>query len=208
MKKVCCCVPLSWDYLPAQFFKSYCEMSQYAIGKYGMSITSNRSCYMDHMRDQLASIAIKEGANYILFLDADQTYPADTPERLMKHVDSGKLVVGGVTPDKRDGRPLVYKFGDRDKIRRLEPDEFKINQGLKSVDCMGFGGIMVHPKVFRKMKPPYFKMSWDEENRQLLGEDVKFYLNCRLYGIQPWCDTDLVYGHVSNRIMNVHEDYQ
>ena len=98
MKHIICCIPLSWEYIPRLFFLSWYNMQLYAQGKYHLSIHTNTMCYSDHARDILVKEALKHKPDYILFIDADQVYPANTPEVLMKHADSGKLVVGGITP--------------------------------------------------------------------------------------------------------------
>lgn len=193
---VICCIPLSWKFIPVDFFESWCKMVGYSIGKYQLGMITANCCYMDKMRDDLGKNAMKYKPDYLLWLDADQIYPADTPERLMRHVDNGKLVVGGLTPDRASGEPLVYEIvpGDEGVIKR---NDVTVGQGLIKVDAMGFGGIMTSPKVFKIMKPPYFQMTWNRKLRGTLGEDVRFYNNCKHAGIDVWCDTNLLYEHLN-----------
>ena len=98
MKEVVCLVPLSWDFVPACFLHSWTNMTDYANGRYRIRMVATRSPYLDSLRDLLVRQALDGDPDYILWLDADQRYPADSPEKLMKHVDEGRLVVGGVTP--------------------------------------------------------------------------------------------------------------
>jgi len=195
-KLIICCIPLSWDFVPKDFFYSWCKMTGYANGKYDFGVMISSCCYMDKMREDLVRDALKYNPDYILWIDADQIYPMQTPEILMKHIDDGKLVVGGLTPDKVDGTPLIYKTVDKSNGLIRRRTDVKPGQGLVKVGAMGMGGIMVSPKVFEKIKSPYFEMSWSDRTKDVIGEDVRFYMNCEKFGIDVWCDTNLVYEHL------------
>jgi len=151
---------------------------------------------MDKMRDDLVETALKCNPDYILWLDADQIYPPETPEILMWHMDNGRSVVGGITPDRGSGEPLVYEMlpDDGGVAKR---DDVTVGRGLIPVDAMGFGGVMTNPEIFKKMKPPYFQMTWNRKLKASIGEDIKFYTNCKKYGIDVWCDTNLLYEHIN-----------
>ena len=196
MKKVACCIPLSWDFLPKLFFISWQSMNAYAIGRYELMMLVSSSCYLDEMRDNLGKLAIKYKPDYILWLDADETYHEKTPEILMKHIDSGKSIVGGITPNKVNQKPLIYDIVSTEGTIRRNRD-IEEGQGLVKVDSMGFGGIMMKPKVLEDMKFPWFKTQWNPKIKERPGEDVKFYCNCKEAGIDVWCDTNLIYGHVA-----------
>ena len=194
-KLVICCLPLSWDYVPRYFFLSWYDMHQYSFGKYRLAIMTSDGAYSDTLKDNMAQSVIPLNPDYILWLDADQTYPANTPEVLMKHIDDGKMVVGGMVPHRTTGNPNVWKSIPGSHLyqpRGVYPDE-----GLIKVDGMGFGGVMMNPGVFRKMEYPWFRMSWDKEINDRLGMDFVFYANCKRAGIDVWCDTDLVFGHLA-----------
>jgi hypothetical protein len=200
---------LSWEYVPKVFALSLFDMAQYAAGKYNLGIITNGGCYGDSSRDNIARKAMKYNPDYILWLDADQTYPANTPEILMKHIDDGKLVVGGVSPLKKksdnglDGKPSIW---DLDIVsNRVRHREIFLHQGLVKVEGMGLGGIMVNPEVFKTMEYPWFRRVWNENEKVLLGADFSFYANCKKAGIDVWCDTDLIFGHMEVRPIELKE---
>lgn len=181
----------------------------YATGKYHLGIITNDLCYSDTARDVLIKEAMKYNPDYILLLDADQIYPGNTPEILMKHIDSGKLVVGGISPLKKasnpaiDGKPSMW---DLDTSRRLvRHREVVLHQGMIKVDAMGLGGIMMNPKVFKTLKFPWFRVMWNEEEKHRFGADFSFYSHCKDAGIDVWCDTDLIFGHVTVRPVPLKE---
>lgn len=195
-KFVMCCIPLSWQFIPVSFFQSWSKMVLHSLGSYQLGLIMTTCCYMDKMRDDLVKEALRHNPDYLLWLDADQTYPVDTPERLMRHIDAGKMVVGGLTPDKKSGEPLVYELPLGSKGGLVKRTDITVGQGLVKVDAMGFGGIMTSPEVFRIMKPPCFQMTWNRKLKSTIGEDVRFYQNCKHVGIDVWCDTNLFYEHI------------
>lgn len=195
MKKVICCIPLTWAYVPTAFFESMFGMQFYSIGKYELGMITFGCAYLDRTREELVDMALRENPDYIFFLDADQTYPADTPEILMEHIEDGKLVIGGITPDRKEGDPLVYSVVHDIGII-IKDSKAKPFTGMHKVEAMGFGGIMISPKVFEIMEPPRFQGGWNWATNLYVGEDVKFYQNCKKHGIDVWCDTDLPYGHI------------
>ena len=194
MKHIICCIPLSWEYIPRLFFLSWYNMQQYAIGKYHLSILTSTTCYSDFARDTLTREAMKHDPDYILWIDADQVYPANTPEILMNHIDSGKLIVGGLTPHGVTGQPLVYNMVDSSGLCKARV--ISLHQGVVKVDALGLGGIMMKPEIFKTMKFPWFRMKWNTRSGGRPGMDFQFYGHCKKAGIDIWVDTNLVFGHV------------
>lgn len=196
---------LSWEYVAKLFALSLFDMAQYAAGKYHLGMITNGGCYSDSSKDALAQKVMGYNPDYILWLDADQVYPANTPEILMNHMDDGKLVVGGITPLKKksdnglEGKPSIWDLDI--ESNRVRHREVSLHRGLVKVDGMGLGGIMVNPEVFRTIEYPWFRRMWNKEEKALLGADFSLYANCKKAGIDVWCDTDLIYGHMEVRPM-------
>lgn len=197
MKKILACIPLSWDVIFGDFFYSCHLMQRQVASKYDFSIVTTNAPYLDMMRQQLVNVALAHKPDYILWLDADQTYPPETPEILINHIDDGKLVVGGVTPHRGTRRPLIYDFNEEGGV--IYRDNVKLKNGLIKVGGMGFGGVMMNPDVFNKVDGNCFKMYWHEKFDTKVGEDVVFYNQCKEKNIDVWCDTDLLYDHLMTR---------
>jgi hypothetical protein len=197
VRLVVVCIPLSWPYVPAQFFKNFFKMVARAIQDgYSLSVTYGRSPFMDTCRDELMSEALRNKARYILFLDADQLYPVDTVSRLARHIDDGKMVVGGITPHKTDGRALIFNWTEDSGWKAGWSQTIGPNQGVVKVGGMGFGGVMVSPKIADLLPYPRFEMIAHPEYHYKIGEDVVFYRNCLDKGIDVWCDTTLLNEHL------------
>ena len=188
MKKINILIPMSWDYVPREFMICLWYMQQYSIGKYELEIGTNSCCYLHVSRQRLADRG-KLDCDYMLWLDADMLYPRDFPEILMKHVDNGKSIVGGIMLNRKDAQNNAWRIEDDKKERITE-----LNQGLVRVDAMGFGGVMMKPEVFDKLEKPYFSIIFDKERE--VGEDWYFFDKCKEKGIDVWCDTDTDVGHL------------
>ena len=187
-KHIVACIPFARETVYIQFFISWSEMFAYARGKYDLSMVSIYGPYIDANRDALVRAALRMEADYILFLDDDQTYPKNTPEILLNH---DKAMVGGVTPRKETGTPMVWNYDGDVEIW----DSLSGKSGLTKVDGMGMGGVLIRADVFNKLEHPFFKRHSDPTYRGC-GEDIAFYLKCKEAGIDMWADIDLRYGHL------------
>jgi len=188
MKHIVACVPFARETVYVQFFLSWARMFSYARGRYDMSLVTIYGPYIDANRDALVQAAERMDADYILFLDDDQTYPPDTPEILMNH---DKDVVGGVTPRKETGTPMVWDHDGEVKIW----DSLSGKSGLTKIDGMGMGGVLIKVNVFDKLEHPYFKRHENPTYRGC-GEDIAFYLKCKKAGVDVFVDIDLQFGHL------------
>lgn len=192
-------IPLSWDFVPKVFFLSLAQLVGFGYRNgYRVQIYTCGEAFVEKCREFLIDSSLKSDAMYHLWLDADQEYPEDTISRLIDHVDSGKLIVGGITPHRADGEPLIYTFQDNWDADRASVAPFS---GLKAVDAMGMGGIMTHRKVFELIKPPYFLAGMDDR-RRFIGEDIYFYKLAKQSGVEVFCDTDLCFGHMKIVTLN------
>ena len=174
-------------------------MLYYSMGKYTLAFIAVQCPYIDIARDILVKQALDKKSDYIMFLDDDQTYPPNTPEILMKHIDDGKLIVGGVTPIRCSGKPMIWDYKEELGKPVAMWDTAEGMTDVKKASGMGMGGVMIDLSVFQTLSPPYFKISGDSREYMRYGEDIIFYLKCKDVGIDVWCDTNLRYGHLDIR---------
>lgn len=188
-------IPLSWKYVPVDFTFSLLNMQRYAQGKYEIDFIVSAICYIDFALNDLIGKALFGKYDYMLFLAADMTYPKDIPERLIKYIDSGKSIVGGLAPVRYDGLPMLYYFTN-EKPNSIMMKRYTDIKGIMKVDASSISGSMMNPEIFNKFKFPYFKTGWSEVDNKYVGEDISFYKQCKDKDIDVWCDTDLKYGHL------------
>jgi GT2 family glycosyltransferase len=156
----------------------------------------NNGTILPEQRTALAKMALREGADWTIWLDSDMRFPSNTFEQLIGHKQP--IVAGGYPTRKMPAiEPTV--FADREsKIRVYTEDD---STGLEPVYAVGFGCVCVHRDVYKAMPPPWFHVPWDEENmRYDCGEDIYFCRKAHEAGFDVLLDHDLskdVY-HIGN----------
>jgi len=148
-------------------------------------------------REKLANEALKEGADYILWLDADMRFPKNTIEVLMSH---NKPIVGvnattRVLPVRGTSKNLEIDFENKENIWHTVMSKDK--HGLEMVTAVGCGVMMVKREVFENTPKPWFWF-YELPGGKLLGEDVHFCVKAKDAGFDTWVDHSLsnVIGHV------------
>lgn len=144
-------------------------------------------------REWLATQAQNWNADAILWLDVDQTFPADTLLRLIGH---DKPVVGANYPRREDAaRPCARKLDASGRHVEVYTTPEKIAQQLlEPVSFMGLGVCLVSLAALARIERPYFS----GEN-----EDFYFFSKLRAAGLEPLLDHGLSaeVGHIRNQVL-------
>jgi len=156
-----------------------------------MQVFCSRSSMLPRQRQELCEDALEWGADWILFLDSDQLFPANTAHRLMQH---GKEVVAcniptkllpphtnpsACQPDPENAEGGVFVYTTADK------------KGLEKVYRVGCGIMMLRASVFKDMPKPWFNFDYHEGRNQFMGEDWWLCRQLERKGIDIWIDHDL-----------------
>ena len=152
------------------------------IGTEGSLIVNNRNL--------LVSQAKRVGADWLMFLDADMTFPAFALHRLLSH---GVDIVG-----------CTY-------LRRVQPfqpiglwapgTELRTDR-LTEVLGLPAGCMLIRMSVFDKLREPYFRTpafeAEDGKPARTQGEDYYFCESARAAGFKVWLDAALSteLGHI------------
>ena len=157
-------------------------------------------------REKLAKEALKEGADYVLWIDADMRFPKNTIERLIAH-DKDIVGVNATTrsiPIKATAKILDIDY--EEKTNTWKQVSSKGKTGLQRVTSIGCGVMMVKAEVFRKTPQPWL---WFEmlPGDKLLGEDVYFCVKAHDAGFETWVDHGLSneIGHVGSYTFGWHD---
>jgi hypothetical protein len=148
-------------------------------------------------RNKLAEAALKEGADYILWIDADMRFPKTTIERLLAH-DKDIVGVNATTrnyPVSPTAKHLNCDFENNSST--WLPVNSKGKTGLEKVAAIGCGVMLCKAEVFKKTPQPWFwfhKLKSDK----ILGEDVHFCIAAHDAGFETWVDHGLSneIGHI------------
>lgn len=141
--------------------------------------------------------AIKNGSDYLLFVDDDMTFPEDTLEKLLAH----EKEIVGVNSYSRC-LPLSSTVGLMDeKGNYKHPDyhpefEMRIPEEPFKAFFVGCGVCLIDMKVFKKVKKPWFKFITGKDGQVIHGEDGYFCEQAKKKGIDIWCDPTIPIGHI------------
>jgi hypothetical protein len=149
-------------------------------------------------RNKLAEAALNEGADYILWIDADMRFPKQTIERLLAH-DKDIVGVNATTrnyPVSPTAKHLECNFEANELLPWL-PVNSKGKTGLEKVAAIGCGVMLCKAEVFKKTPQPWF---WFHslKSDKILGEDVHFCIAAHDAGFETWVDHGLsnAIGHI------------
>lgn len=157
-------------------------------------------------REKLADTALNEGADYILWIDADMRFPKNSLEVLLKR---DKPIVGvNATTRAVPVRPTAKNLSidHKKKENTWTPIVSKDKQGIEKVTAIGCGVMLVKREVFENTPRPWF---WFEQlpGGKLLGEDVYFCVKANDAGYDTYLDHDLsnMIGHVGRYTFGWHD---
>ena len=172
-----------------------------------------------HMaRQKAADFALDGGFDWFVQLDDDATFPSDVLRQLLAHQ---KDVVTALAYQRKPPHlPCVFELGEDDTGKRTNlgaPMEGIEHTGLRRVDVSGFHCSIMRTSVIKKMRAgiidekgaivvPGTRQYYGGFDNQM-GEDFAFSLNLKKYGIELYCDTNLISGHIGAEVV-VDEEYR
>jgi len=162
----------------------------HSLGEMPMSIVVGKSSIVADARNLGLEYAQKYGAEYVLFIDSDMTFPKDALLKLLvRQVD-----IIGATYSRRTA-PFHF-LGD---ILPEQPADAP--KGLLEMSRIPTGFLLIKSTVFEKLKKPYFRFRVDEEAGVNIGEDFDFSDRVRAAGFRIWCDPYLSkeLGHIGEQ---------
>lgn len=192
--KVMIAVP-SHDSLPALFAYDLAQMMGFLGANYvgeqigSIGLTFVAGTYVHSARQQLAQEAIRQGVDYVLWLDSDMRFPRDILIRLLKHRED----IVGINYSNRGVPPGFVA------IKSISPPEKLVtgpdSTGLEEVEAVGFGAVLMRGRVLRTLMEKHTStpLFWYDLNDDggLVGEDVFFCRLAREHGFEVKVDHDL-----------------
>jgi len=135
-------------------------------------------------RQKLVMMAIKQKADYVLFLDSDMRFPPNLLEYLMSH-DKDIVACNYAT------RRLPVKtvaFSDFAELKCVYSGD---KTGLEEVDAVGMGAMLIKTEIFKKLPLPWFSISYLPSGNMYIGEDIYFCKLAQANGMKVYVDHDL-----------------
>lgn len=199
----------SFNDVSADFAWSIADMqlalSQHKIPGYEnqtMVIGNRRSSMLVKSRHDLVKDALSGNFSHILFVDSDQTFPNSLVHRLARH---GKNIIGcNVATKRQDGSYPTARLAPKDQSEWFAGHMVysKGKKGIEKVWRLGFGIMLIHLDVFRKIPKPWFMNEYVPDIDDYYGEDWFFCRVAEKAGFDIWIDHDLSVeiGHVGHFI--------
>lgn len=132
-------------------------------GEHKFTVFNQRGCYIDASRNTLVRECQKAEMDYILFIDSDMAFPADSFLKLI----AANVDIIGCNYAKR--RPPHGPMATGMDGKLVDP----LQKGFNQVMAVGTGFLLINMKVFDTMQFPWFDCKWNPEGIQF-GEDVRF----------------------------------
>ncbi len=161
---------------------------------------------LPQLRNYLVKDAVDWGANYLLWIDADHSFPADALVRLL----SRNVPVIGVNYPRRSYPTSPTAF-DHDMKLVWTTEELARQGAVVQVRGLGLGFCLVDMNVIHALmshrsdgeEKPFFALEMLGNGLKYLGEDVFFFNRISEAGIPVYLDHGLSWqiGHLHERML-------
>lgn len=144
-----------------------------------------------NQRIKLADECLKQGVDYVLWLDTDMVFPPDTLLRLLAH--GRDIVAANCTTRAGEIVPIASVLTDSGAIRQRIPTTAE-SSGLEMVDAVGMAVMLTSIGVLRELRAlddPLFWFRYSKAHNLVTSEDFYFCTNAAKAGFQIWIDHDL-----------------
>ena len=197
--KVAICIP-STGMWHADFGVSMMQMCVYVSGHYfehgqerSCIVLEKRTSVLPQSRQEALEDALTAECTHALFVDSDQSFPADTLHRLMAH--KVKCVGANIAVKTTPSFPTARMRG---------PTSFGIplashgRTGIEKVWRLGMGVMLIDLSAVKGIRKPWFEIPYSVKNAQFVGEDWYFCGLLEKAGVDIYVDHDLSHqvGHV------------
>lgn len=183
---------------------------------------------IDKARNGIALEALKQGADYLFFVDDDNPIPPDTLEKLLE--DDKDVIIApilGRNPDEEGRYPLCafYKeevVADGKKLNLYRNvEKFRDEGYLHRIDAAGTGCMLIKRKVLEKMFKKYgeymfefgdikfkkpIKVDGKKYERRTMSEDCEFSERVTEEGFEIWLDDRIRPLHVTTYNLIQYKD--
>lgn len=178
-----------------------CLLGLQKTGETAIQLLANSLVYMS--REHLASFAVEQGAEWLLFLDSDMIFGEDLLVKLMQAAEEEKADVVTALAFRRRApyTPTVWKNieiteGDQPNI----VEEFdELPEGRFEVAACGMAGALIRTDTLLRCFQEY-RMCFIPFPE--FGEDISFCIRARQLGAKIICDRSVQMGHISQTIVD------
>lgn len=178
------CVPVM-DNVAARWVVPFIEMCFDIVNAgYRIAIFTDNAKPLQRCRNRLLQWAMNDGADWILWVDSDNTPPKNGWRKLMKY--NLPIVSGLYFTRTPPYKPTAMMINDHETYDFLI--EYPKNALIKC-DATGLGFTLMKREVFDKLQKDPF--TWAR-----YSEDIQFFRDAKEKGFDCWVDTGMIVEHL------------
>lgn len=214
-RKLAICLSLASAYqyfLPQPFVFSFLDLflgQTQTWKKFGIKsfmVFKDFGMPIDINRNRLVEQALEWGATDIMFVDVDQTFPADMVTGLLSGLDKFPKagVMSGVYFKKCiPFLPVPGVFRNPADEHNIVPVDPLTAPEFYRADVIGLGCALFRAETFKKIPKPWFEYTvYPKDGQCGITEDVAYCRKLRLAGYDILVARDVVCGHIINQVVN------
>lgn len=158
----------------------------------GVRIHNVQSSTIWRSRQQLIDLAMEDGCTHLLFVDCDQTFPAQTLRRMLYHQKA--VMACNIAVKQFPSLPTARKWLNDGPAPIFTTKESK---GIERVWRIGTGIMLIDLSIMKSVAEPWFQVSSVVDGTQY-GEDWWFCQQVEQAGFDIWIDHELSWevGHI------------
>lgn len=144
-----------------------------------------------HNRNLLVKKFLETNAEWFLFIDSDVAPPLN----VLDMIENGKDICAGIYHQYVKAHDLVIPlmFVKKENRERFAKDD--IVGDVIEVDGAATGCMLIHRRVFEKVKKPYFEIPYDKDGLSACSEDIYFCGKAQKAGFKIWIDKRMIGNH-------------
>ena len=184
------------DSVPAQFAQSLAVLSKVE----NCAIAFQMGSLIYTSRNNLATMAIQQGVDYVLWLDSDMIFPPDVLQKLIDNREKGDILTGIYYRRVSPFKPVLYSKLDitDEGCDWLGYDDYP-TEDLFEVEGCGFGCVLTPVQVLFDVMQKFGDLFAPIMGT---GEDLSFCWRARQCGYKIMADPSIQLGHVGHYIVN------
>lgn len=167
----------------------------------------SRHVRVDDLRNEAVLVAKAAKVSHLLFLDADNMWPVDVLDRMLRHHDKG-IVAGLYHLKSWPNHPVAFSSGHVNLATGNVDyvyDERITGTDLRPEALVGMGCTLIPMALFDAMPRPWFEYRQDNNGVWSITEDVAFCQKAAAYGCPIWLDPTVRCEHInSERVGEAH----
>ena len=149
---------------------------------------------VDQVRNLIAHWVVN-AYDYLLAIDHDVVFPADTLKKMLAH---DKPIVSGVYRQRLE--PQMIELYDLN-MRRL--DVSQLTGTLQEIGGCGFGCVLVKKEVFSAIQYPWFFYHQALNHNHTFSEDLDFCKKVLEKGFKLYADSSILCKHIGQKVFEV-----